>query len=141
MEDPIRPHAERLKKDIAEGLPVIPRRDPWVAAGLAAVLPGSGHLYAGRMKDALTSFLLNGAFIAGATVAIRKGYPITGGILSFFELGWYLGGITTAAEGAQRFNRDQETRWLDRLGDRWGSSPGTGEHSETNPVVRWEWRF
>jgi hypothetical protein len=58
-----------------------------VAAGLAALLPGSGHLYAGHPKDALTSFLLNGAFIAGAAAAIRNGYPITGGILSFFELG------------------------------------------------------
>jgi tetratricopeptide (TPR) repeat protein len=140
-EDPLRPHAERLRAEIVEGLPQLSTRDPWLAAGLAALLPGSGHLYAGRTKDALTSFLLNGAFIAGAAVAIRKGYPITGGIMSFFELGWYLGGITTAAEGAERFNREQEARWLDSLGNRWGSSPGPGDHAEANAVVRWQWKF
>jgi hypothetical protein len=92
--------SKRLSDEIMDGLSALPRRSPWIAGGLAATLPGSGHLYVGQPKEALTSFVLNGAFIVGAIWALKEGYPITGGILSFFELSWYFGGISSAAKGA-----------------------------------------
>ena len=141
QEDPLHAHAEGMKAQIMEEVPALPRRNPWVAGGLAALLPGSGHLYVGRLKDAATSFLLNGAFIAGAALAVRKGYPITGGIVSFFELGWYLGGISTAASGAEQFTRDQETQWLEKLGQRWELPSRAGDSRGTEALLRWEWRF
>jgi hypothetical protein len=138
--DPFHASALRLGQEIRDGISSLPRRDPWVAGGLAAVIPGSGHLYAGRVKDAVASFLLNGLFIAGAVVAIRDGYPITGGILSFFELGWYLGGIETAAKSAAQFNREQESRWLGSLADRWGLAMSF-EPARDAGEVRLAWRF
>ncbi|MBN2398684.1 MAG: tetratricopeptide repeat protein, partial [Deltaproteobacteria bacterium] len=38
----------------------LPQKSPGVAGTLAAVLPGAGHLYTERPKDALVAFLLNG---------------------------------------------------------------------------------
>jgi hypothetical protein len=123
--DAVDPHsdlrgvASGLREEVVTAVPRLPRRNPWVAGTLAALLPGSGHLYAGRPKEALTSFLLNGTFIAGAAWAVSEGYLFTGGILSFFELGWYLGGISTAARSAVRFNDEHEGRWLELLERRW----------------------
>lgn len=139
--DPMREPAERLRDEIKSGLQTLPWRHPWVAGGLAALLPGSGHLYAGRHKEALTSFLLNATFIAGASWAIREGYLVTGGILSFFELGWYLGGISTAAREARQFNRDREEEWLQGLARRWGQPPPSSGVKGGEPVLRWEFRF
>lgn len=139
--DPLRDPSDRLRDEIQRGLQTLPWRDPWVAGGLAALLPGSGHLYAGRHKEALTSFLLNAAFIAGASWAIREGYLVTGGILSFFELGWYLGGISTAVREARQFNRDREEEWLQGLARRWSQLPLDTGAKGGEPVIRWEFRF
>ena len=42
-------------------------------AGLLAVLPGGGHLYCERYRDALVSFVLNGAMIYAAVEAFEIG--------------------------------------------------------------------
>jgi len=140
-DDPLRKAAEQRREEIAREVPSLPQRDPWLAGGLAAILPGSGHMYSGRVKEGLTSFLLNGAFVAGAVFSVREGYLVTAGILSFFELGWYLGGISTAAREAEQFNREQEHRWLMREEERWEPRPQGMSPSHTGPIVRWQWRF
>jgi tetratricopeptide (TPR) repeat protein len=139
-EDDLQGRSEALLHQILDQVPRLPQRSAWVAGGLAALLPGSGHLYIGKHSDALTSFLLNGAFILGAVWAIREGYPITGGILSFFELGWYLGGISTASSGADQFNQAEEARWLRTIGERWGTSIQR-EARQDDGVILWAWRF
>jgi hypothetical protein len=73
-------------------------------------------------------------------VAIRDGYPVTGGILSFFELGWYLGGIDTAARSARQFNQDQEARWIGDLARSWGMALGL-EPERGSGAIRLAWRF
>jgi hypothetical protein len=82
-----------------------------VAGTLSAVLPGSGHLYAGRPGQAASSFLLNALFIAGAVIAFQNDSPVLGGILVFFELGWYQGGIRSAAQAAREENQKQERKY------------------------------
>ena len=67
--------------------PAITRKSPKLAGGLSAVLPGVGHLYAGRPGKAVTSFLLNALFIAGAVAAFEHDSPVLGGILIFFRVG------------------------------------------------------
>jgi tetratricopeptide (TPR) repeat protein len=140
-DDPLGRAAEERREEIARDVFSLPRRDSLLAGGLAAVLPGSGHLYCGRIKEALTSFLLNGVFIAGAVFAIREGYPISGGILSFFELGWYLGGIESASQAAERFNREQESQWLKRGEAQWETPLYGAGSGGAAPMLRWEWRF
>jgi outer membrane protein assembly factor BamD (BamD/ComL family) len=86
-----------------------------VAAGILAIVPGLGHIYCERPKDALVSFLLNGAFTWGAVESFRQGQNVLGGILAFFELGWYLGNIHSAVGSAHKYNRHQEKMFSDNL--------------------------
>ena len=49
-----------------ERMDEIPQKSPTTAGTLAAILPGAGHLYTERYRDAFVDFLLNGAFILAA---------------------------------------------------------------------------
>ena len=93
--------------DTLETAAPLPSKSPRVAGVLAGVLPGAGHLYLGKPRHAITAFLLNGLFIAGATVSFLEGMEAVGVILLYFETGWYLGNINSAKEGAREFNRRQ----------------------------------
>jgi TolA-binding protein/TM2 domain-containing membrane protein YozV len=84
-------------------------------AGLLAVVPGAGHLYCGRNRDALISFLLNGAMIYAAYEAFDNDLDAIGAIISLFELGFYAGNIYSAVSSAHKYNRDAKDRFLDEL--------------------------
>ncbi len=69
-----------------------------------ALLPGSGYLYLGQKRSALTSFLMNGLFIFAAVEFFKKGYVAAGIITCGFEAGWYFGGIYGAGLEAKYYN-------------------------------------
>ena len=71
---------------------------------LNAIIPGSGYLYVGQRQSAVTSFLLNGLFIAAAYHFFHKGNVAAGIITTSFETGWYFGGIYGAGEAAKLYN-------------------------------------
>ncbi len=71
---------------------------------LNTVLPGSGYLYLGQQKSALTAFLLNGLFIAATVHSFQHRHIAAGIILASFEAGWYFGGIYGAGEEAKYYN-------------------------------------
>jgi tetratricopeptide (TPR) repeat protein len=81
-----------------------PRKSPLTAGILSAVVPGSGYAYAGRPRDGMMAFLVNGLFIAGTAVAIEdENYPaavLLGGI----GLPFYLGNIYGSANAARQWN-------------------------------------
>ncbi len=116
---PLRQQALELAA-AAEGYPGIPRRSPALAGALSTVLPGAGQLYVGRPGDALTSFLLNGVFIWATVEAFQQDHDAAGGILLFFETGWYLGNIYNAVSSAHKYNRRSAGRFLDDQEDRYG---------------------
>lgn len=93
----------------------IPRKTPAVAGTLAAVLPGSGHLYTERPKDAIVSFLLNGSFIWAAIELFDNNDDVAGAIVTFFELGWYSGNIYSAINAAHKYNRRAQDHFIERL--------------------------
>jgi tetratricopeptide (TPR) repeat protein len=105
----------RSLRQALEQRPETAKKSPAVAGTLSAVLPGSGHLYAGRPGQAASSFLLNALFITGAVLAFQNDSPVLGGILVFFELGWYTGGIRSAAQAAREENQRQERKFRKEL--------------------------
>lgn len=114
-------------KSISQALqrrPEKTEKSPQTAGVLAAVLPGAGHLYAGRPEQAISSFLLNAIFISGAVVAFKNDSPVLGSILVFFELGWYGGGIHSAVEAARQENRQRERRYRRELKEKYRLSIG-----------------
>ncbi|MFP3870393.1 MAG: tetratricopeptide repeat protein [Syntrophobacteria bacterium] len=114
-------------RSLMQGLEQRPERgekSPRVAGVLSALLPGAGHLYAGYPGRAAASFLLNGAFVGATVAAFAHDSPVLGGILGFFELGWYEGGIRSAATAAREANREQEERYRRELKRRYQLSVG-----------------
>ena len=81
-------------------------------AGLLAIVPGAGHLYCERYRDALVSFLVNGALIITAYEAFDHDNDALGGIITFVELGFYSGNIYSAVSSAHKYNRDEKYRFL-----------------------------
>lgn len=96
----------------------LPHKSPSVAGTLGAVLPGAGHLYTERPRDALVAFLLNGLFIWSAIELFEDDKYVTGGIVTFFELGWYTGNIYSAVGSAHKFNKRTKEDFLRGLRDR-----------------------
>jgi tetratricopeptide (TPR) repeat protein len=84
-------------------------------AGLLAIIPGAGHLYCDRKRDALISFLLNGAMIYAAYEAFDHDLDALGGVITLFELGFYSGNIYSAVSSAHKYNRNERNRFLNYL--------------------------
>lgn len=87
------------------------RKDP-LTAGILAILPGAGHLYCERRRDALVSFLVNSALMFAAYEAFDHDQNALGGILTLVEIGFYSGNIYSAVGSAHKYNRDQQGRFL-----------------------------
>ena len=122
-ESTIYPRARSIRQALKEEADIV-ERSPVMAGTLSAVLPGSGHLYAGRPGQAASSFLLNALFITGAVLAFKNDSPVLGGILVFFELGWYVGGIRSAARAAREANEKEERRYRQELKEKYRLSFG-----------------
>lgn len=93
----------------------LPQKSPTTAGVLAAIVPGAGHLYTERPRDALVAFLLNGAFIWAAVELFDDEEYVAGGIVTFFELGWYSGNIYSAVSSAHKYNKRVEEEFLENL--------------------------
>ena len=101
---------EQLLKEL-DKKKLFKRKHPSIA-GLLAVVPGAGHLYCERYRDALISFLVNGALIFAAYEAFDHDQNALGGIITFVELGFYSGNIYSAVSSAHKYNRDEKNRFL-----------------------------
>jgi hypothetical protein len=112
--DPLAQRALALQEELRLA-PAPQRKSPQVAGILSGVLPGAGHLYAGKPLQALTAFVLNGVFLAGAAYAFHEKLEATGAILLFFEAGWYLGGIYSAMDAARTANQQQQRAFTDHV--------------------------
>ena len=120
-DNPLYSSAVRFSQGL-ERIDQIPQKSPAVAGTLAAILPGAGHLYTERPRDALVSFLLNGSFIWAAIELFRNNNYVAGGIVTFFEIGWYSGNIYSAVSSAHKFNRRVQDEFIQGLKEKSGLS-------------------
>ena len=58
---------------------------------------------------------MNAAFIWGMVESFKHENYVVGGILTFFELGWYSGNIYSAVSSAHKYNRNKKKEYLDNL--------------------------
>ncbi len=100
-----------LETDIAK-IKDLRRKSPVLAGALSVVLPGSGQLYAGRPRDALSAFLWNALFIGAAIWAVESDHDEAALVLGAFELTWYSANIYNAVNNAKKFNN---TEWMNHL--------------------------
>ncbi len=104
--------AQELASAIEE-LPHLPRKSPRLAGFLAAVIPGSGHLYTGEKKQALFTFFTNALLIFGTYEAFNRDLYVAGGFLSIFALNYYSGNIFGALNSAHKYNRRVKDAYLE----------------------------
>lgn len=71
---------------------------------LNVFIPGSGYLYIGQKRSAITAFLLNATFIYASYQFFKNKWTAAGVITASFEAGWYFGGIYGAGEEANYYN-------------------------------------
>ena len=114
---PLYGSAQRLAAESLKGED-LPQKNPATAGALAAVLPGLGHAYVSRYKDATIAFLVNGLFIWGAVQSFHQDQYVVGGILTFLEVGWYTGNIYSAVNVTHKHNRKVRNDFRNRLEDR-----------------------
>jgi tetratricopeptide (TPR) repeat protein len=93
----------------------IPTKSPTAAGVMAGVLPGLGHAYCGRYKDATISLIINGLFTWAAIEAFNRDLDALGGLLGVMELGWYSGNIYSAVNCAHKYNKKAQEDFLRNL--------------------------
>ncbi len=108
------PQKMTLLKDVAN-YQALPQKSPLVAGSLSAVLPGAGQLYTGRTRQALLSFTLNSLFILASLEAFDNENYAVGGILLFFEAGWYGGNIYNAVNNTHKYNQRQKHQFREKI--------------------------
>jgi tetratricopeptide (TPR) repeat protein len=113
-ESKLYPRGEYLAGGL-DRIETMPEKSPQAAGILAALMPGAGHVYVGRYRDAAIAFLLNGAFIWGIVESFQHDNYALGALLTFFELGWYGGNIYSAVSSAFKYNRKIRQDYLDSL--------------------------
>ncbi|MFH1673318.1 MAG: tetratricopeptide repeat protein [Pseudomonadota bacterium] len=104
-------------------------------AGLLSIIPGAGHAYCGRYKDATVAFVLNSAMIYAAYEAFDEDHDVLGGIITFFEFGFYTGNIYSAVNCAHKFNKGVKNRFLDYLRDNSRVKVGLNSDQTKKPAL------
>jgi tetratricopeptide (TPR) repeat protein len=94
-------------------LPHLPRKSPLMAGVLAAVIPGAGHFYMGKKKQAVFAFITNALLFYGAYEAFASEIYAVGGLVSFFSLNYYSGNIFGALNSAHKFNKNVREEYLE----------------------------
>jgi len=134
------PLPRSARADVADEYRGLEKKSPALAGTLSAALPGAGHLYADRPRDAAVSFVVNGLFLWGTYEAVRKEEWALAGVLGLFELGWYTGNIVSAVNAAHKWNQREEGRFFER----WeaGALPQWGlvlAPSAAGVALAWRW--
>ena len=78
-------------------------------------MPGAGHLYCERYRDALTAFIVNGLFAWAAYEAFDNESPALGSLISVVAFGFYSGSIFGSVSGAHKFNQNQTQHFIETL--------------------------
>jgi len=116
-QSPLYPSAQELATQSLKGAE-LPRKRPDLAGVMAGIVPGLGHAYCGRYRDALIAFVINGVFIWAAVESFHQDHEVIGGALCFLEAGWYSGNIYSAVNVAHKHNRGIEENFRKSLDDR-----------------------
>jgi hypothetical protein len=101
---------QQQDRELIRRYQTLPRKSPWLAGALSAVVPGLGRVYIGRWPDGLMSFLLVG-LTAGLSA---QGFyqdgrdSVRGWILGGIAALLYVGNVYGSAVGAIVQRRDAE---------------------------------
>jgi TolA-binding protein len=110
-DSPLSPTAARLQAAAAQGAKVR-RRSPATALLLSSLLPGAGQVYAGRQKDGLMAFLVNGVFGYLTYDRFRAGSASAAILVLAVEASFYAGNAYGAGNAALSENRRRQEEYI-----------------------------
>jgi tetratricopeptide (TPR) repeat protein len=113
-EDLFYARAKKVQQIVAEESEA-KRKDPSLAGLLAALLPGAGHLYCDRPRDAAIAFVFTGAFAWATYEAFNQDHEGVGVGLALVTAAFYGGNIYSAVNVAHKYNDREEQRRQERL--------------------------
>ena len=93
----------------------LPAKSPQVAGWLSTVVPGSGQLYAGKIRDGFLAAALNGTFIYLAVDAIRERRYVDCVGISLIGWRFYWGNRTDAQRFATEHNAHHKQALIETL--------------------------
>ena len=106
--------AHKLADTLLEKTP-LPFKSPQVAGWLSTVVPGSGQLYVGKIKEGVLAAALNGTFIYLAVDAIQDRRYIDCAGISLVGWQFYWGNRTRAQQLAAEYNKYHEQTFIEAL--------------------------
>ena len=111
---PHRKNARRLADTLLETTP-LPRKSPQIAGWLSTVVPGSGQLYVGKIKEGILAAALSGTFIYLAADAIRERRYVDCAGISLIGWQFYWGNRIDAQRLASEYNSHRERELIETL--------------------------
>jgi len=93
----------------------LPSKSPQLAGWLSTVVPGSGQLYVGKVKEGVFAAALSGTFIYLAVDAIRERRYIDCAGISLVGWQFYWGNRTGAQQLASEYNKHHEQAFIETL--------------------------
>jgi len=87
-----------------QNVPNLTHRNPTLAGGMSAILPGAGYAYCQRWGTAMASFIINGLLIWTITDALKNEQYGFASLTGFVGIGWYIGNIKGSVKTAKKYN-------------------------------------
>ena len=118
---------------------LIERKSP-ETAGFLSIIPGAGFLYCERYQDAMIAFLLNGGLMYAAYESFDDDNYALGGVITFFEVGFYAGNFYGAITSAHKYNRSKTGQFIDKLKQNTKINL-TGSNNQKNIILSFQYSF
>lgn len=106
--------ADKLADMLLKETP-LPSKSPQLAGWLSTVVPGSGQLYVGKVKEGIFAAALSGTFIYLAVDAIRDRRYLDCAGISLVGWQFYWGNRTDAQQLASEYNEHHEQAFIETL--------------------------
>ena len=111
---PHQKNARQLADTLLENTPLL-HKSPQIAGWLSTVVPGSGQLYVGRVKEGVLAAVLGGTFIYLVADAIRERRYVDCAGISLIGWQFYWGNRINAQRFASEYNAHRERELIEAL--------------------------
>jgi tetratricopeptide (TPR) repeat protein len=95
--------------------PSLPQKNPLLAGGLSAVIPGSGYAYCEHWGTGIASLAVNGLIGWAFIDALNKDQYGIASLTGFLGIGWYIGNIKGSVNAARRYNSQIQSAYINRV--------------------------